>query len=135
MRITRGPRGHSRAKLGLVRGRIDGERWIPAGTLGAVRTLFDIGGVGGLSDGQLLDRFLERQDEAAEAVFAALVARHGPMVLRACRGVLRDPHDAHGALQATSASSGCGTPHECFFAIRGHSGWRAWTSRVAATVR
>ena len=31
-----------------------------------------------LSDGQLLDRFIKRGEEAA---FAALVRRHGPMVL------------------------------------------------------
>jgi hypothetical protein len=66
-----------------------------------VHTLFGIGAVGGLSDEQLLDRFLERRDEVAEAAFAALVARHGPMVLRACRALLRDPHDAQDALQAT----------------------------------
>src|SRR5262249_32645865 len=72
-----------------------------ARTLGDVRTLFGLGAVGGLSDGQLLDRFLERRDEVAEAAFAALVARHGPMVLRACRGVLRDGHDAQDAFQAT----------------------------------
>ena len=30
--------------------------------------------------------------EAAELAFAALVERHGPMVLRVCRGVLADPH-------------------------------------------
>jgi len=79
----------------MARGRLH------ARTLGDVRTLFGLGAVGGLSDGQLLDRFLERRDEVAEAAFAALVARHGPMVLRACRGVLRDLHDAQDAFQAT----------------------------------
>ena len=43
-------------------------------------TLFEIGAVGGLTDGQLLDRFAARRDEAAERAFAALVERHGPMV-------------------------------------------------------
>src|SRR5262245_42805980 len=72
-----------------------------ARTLGDVQILFSVGSVGGLSDGQLLDRFLARRDEVAEAAFSALVDRHGPMVLRTCRGLLRNPHDAQDAFQAT----------------------------------
>jgi RND family efflux transporter MFP subunit len=66
-----------------------------------VRTLFESGRLGALSDGQLLERFATGGGEAAERAFALLVERHGPMVLRVCRGVLGDADDAHDAFQAT----------------------------------
>jgi HlyD family secretion protein len=70
--------------------------------LKGVRTLLDVGTSVGLSDGQLLERYLLlRGDDAAEAAFRALVERHGPMVMRACRGVLHDVHAAEDAFQAT----------------------------------
>ncbi len=61
--------------------------------------LFNLGAVGTLSDAQLLNQFLTRRDESAEAAFEELVGRHGPMVLRVCRSVLGDSHDAEDALQ------------------------------------
>jgi RNA polymerase sigma factor (sigma-70 family) len=70
-------------------------------TLRHIHTLFNVGTVGGLTDGQLLERFTTCTGEAAELAFAALVERHGPMVLRVCQSVLREPHDAQDAFQAT----------------------------------
>ena len=66
----------------------------------SIRTLFGAGTTVGLNDGQLLERFTTRNGEAAETAFAALVERHGPMVLRVCRSVLGNSDDAHDAFQA-----------------------------------
>jgi RNA polymerase sigma factor (sigma-70 family) len=52
---------------------------------------------GGLSDAQLLERFLRSREEEA---FAALVRRHGPMVLGVCRRLLRHQQDAEDCFQA-----------------------------------
>ena len=65
------------------------------------RTIFDVGAVAGLTDGELLERFAARRGESAELAFAALLERHGPMVFRVCKKILGDGHDALDAFQAT----------------------------------
>jgi RNA polymerase sigma factor (sigma-70 family) len=99
-------------------------------TLGAalrqINRLFADGVVEGLSDAQLLERFLFHGDAVA---FEALLGRHGPMVLSVCRGILRDPHDAEDAFQATFlvlVRTG-GT-------IRGGDALGGWLHRVAHRV-
>jgi RNA polymerase sigma factor (sigma-70 family) len=75
---------------------------MPTGTLSKiVRHLHRAalrGGAGDVADGCLLEAFVLERDEAA---FAALLRRHGPMVLGTCRRVLGCPHDADDAFQAT----------------------------------
>ncbi len=66
-----------------------------------IETLFDAGAIGEQTDRQLLERFTGRDRGAAELAFTALVKRHGPMVFRACRAILHDPHASEDAFQAT----------------------------------
>ena len=66
-----------------------------------LHSLFEVGVTSNLTDGQLLERFADRQVETAELAFAALVQRHGPAVLRVCRAILHNEHDAEDAFQAT----------------------------------
>src|SRR5439155_8106600 len=51
-----------------------------------------------LSDRELLRRFADGHDQDA---FAAVVRRHGAMVLNVCRRALHNPHDAEDIFQAT----------------------------------
>jgi DNA-directed RNA polymerase specialized sigma24 family protein len=94
-----------------------------------LRTLWGVGVLGSLSDGQLLERFATGHGDAAELPFQALVERHGPMVLRVCRRLLDDPNDAEDAFQAT------------FLVLLGHAGRirergsvAAWLHGVAARI-
>lgn len=54
-----------------------------------------------VTDRQLAERFAASRDQEAELAFAALVQRHGPMVLRVCGNILRNHQDAQDAFQAT----------------------------------
>jgi RNA polymerase sigma factor (sigma-70 family) len=70
----------------------------PGPLLRHIRHLIGADAAAGLSDAQLLDRFLARRDEAA---VEALVRRYGALVLSACRRVLHNAHAAEDAFQAT----------------------------------
>ncbi len=67
------------------------------GTSHLVR-LFDGGSLSGLSEWQLLERYVVHRDELA---FQLIVTRHGPMVLGICRRMLENPADVDDAFQAT----------------------------------
>src|SRR5262245_6617107 len=66
--------------------------------LSQLDTVASLSGPGSLTDCQLLKRFAEHREEQA---FAALVRRHGPLVLGVCRRVLRRPEDCEDVFQAT----------------------------------
>ncbi len=71
---------------------------------GYLTALFRGGTLSGTSDPELLEQFIGARSgggECAELAFSVLVARHGSMVLRVCRGVLSDDHQAEDAFQAT----------------------------------
>ena len=59
-----------------------------AAVLRQLSTLFNVGAIRELTDGQLLEWFSTSRGEAAELAFEALVERHGEMVLRVCRASL-----------------------------------------------
>ncbi len=92
-------------------------------TLRHLRDLFSGGSSVGLTDGQLLARYAADRDGQA---FAALVARHGPMVAATCRAVLRHEHDVEDAFQATflvlARKAG---------SVRGGDALGGWLHRVA----
>jgi RNA polymerase sigma factor (sigma-70 family) len=67
----------------------------------ALDTLLTMGTLGDLSDGELLDHFRRNPETTGQEAFRILVGRHGAMVLGVCRSLVRDPHEAEDAFQAT----------------------------------
>jgi RNA polymerase sigma factor (sigma-70 family) len=66
-----------------------------------LEALFEGASVSGLSDRELLLRFNDAKGQpGGEAAFAALVQRHGPMVLGVCRQILGDVQRAEDCFQA-----------------------------------
>src|SRR5262245_60525855 len=77
----------------------------------------------GLGDALLLERWVQLRDEAA---FEVLLWRHGPLVLSACKRLLRDPQDIEDTFQATFL-----TLLRKAGAIRRSEAVAAWLYRVA----
>ena len=65
-----------------------------------IGSLFEGRLVTGLSDRQLLERFIGRRDTLGETAFAALVSRHGPIVVQVSQQFLGDQHHVEDAFQA-----------------------------------
>src|SRR5262245_49203407 len=96
----------------------------PAGAVaGHVRDLVERQRLDALADSDLLARYRASRDDGA---FAALIRRHGPMVLGTCRRILNREHDAEDACQATFLvlSRKAGT-------VRGGAALAGWLHRVA----
>jgi RNA polymerase sigma factor (sigma-70 family) len=62
-----------------------------------VARVFHDGTLTGMSDREVLERFVDSRDESA---FEVLLTRHGPMVLNVCRQLLRETHDVEDAFKA-----------------------------------
>jgi RNA polymerase sigma factor (sigma-70 family) len=75
------------------------------------------------SDGELLSRYVRGRDHQA---FAALVERHGPLVLATCRRTLGDDHLAEDCFQSTFLALSRQAP-----SLHGHSSLAGWLYTVA----
>ena len=69
-----------------------------------VEKIFRDGTLTGLSDQEVLCRYVNDRDPAA---FEAILGRHGGMVANVCRRILRNPEDAEDAFQATFLALAC----------------------------
>ena len=98
--ITAGPRRHyGRRHADREEIRTD-VTWRPRQPHTRRSTLWDVAAIGGLTDAQLLERFLAGPDELSETAFTALVERHGPTVRRVCLDLLGDRHERKTRAQA-----------------------------------
>src|SRR5262249_49725910 len=70
-----------------------------------------------MPDHELLAQFISQRDEAA---FRVLMDRYGPMVLRVCKRILGNDHDAEDAYQAT------------FVVLTSEAGRQHWPESVPA---
>src|SRR5215469_8257649 len=70
-----------------------------------------------MSDSELIAQFVGQHDEAA---FRVLMDRYGPMVLRVCKRILGNDHDAEDAYQAT------------FVVLTSKAGAQRWKESVGA---
>jgi DNA-directed RNA polymerase specialized sigma24 family protein len=66
-----------------------------------VQMVLAVGTVAGQTDEELLKQCRCTDHQSRELAFTALIERHGPMVLRTCRAILRDEHAVEDAFQAT----------------------------------
>ncbi len=94
-----------------------------------LETLFSTGTASGLSDTQLLERFVARHDETAEAAFETIVLRHGSMVFDISLKILGNTHDAQDAFQATFLILATGAS-----SIMRHGSVASWLHGVALRV-
>ncbi len=97
--------------------------------------LWTSGTLTGMSDAQLLDRFAGVRDATAESAFRELMHRHGPMVMGVCRQILRQPHDADDAFQATFLVLGAQGSARSRWASRWPRGSTPWRYRTAQRAR
>jgi RNA polymerase sigma factor (sigma-70 family) len=67
---------------------------------GMVYSLFNPESTRARTDEQLLQQFVSGSEESAEAAFATLVERYGPIVHRVCLNVLGNSHETQDAAQA-----------------------------------
>jgi RNA polymerase sigma factor (sigma-70 family) len=93
-----------------------------------VARVFREGTFVGMTDRQVLERFVESQDELA---FEAMLERHGSMVRNVCRQILFDPHDVDDAVQAVFLAL---VRKARFIRIEGEGSLGPWLYTVAGRV-